>query len=513
MSLSREELLDLARQHTDLGHEKRNDCFVRQLELVLGSPGTSLPQAAGKGIGSMADLASFYRFVDNETIPLDSLRQIRAHTVLNTIPAGGDVMVVHDMSPLDFSQQNAKTDRRPIGNHQGMGYEYVCSAAIDPQTSTFLGVMHDTVINANGPDDTGSMDYDYEPLFEGFSPEEQQALRANHRHQMAVHINGLAPLLPNRHVIHVADREFDDLFVMDRCLETHTDFVIRSMANRNVQVPDADWIPPEARTSHQAGHPLQPGSICVNLERLVEAVPLQPYKDLPLDKRGRVTDPGRAVRTAHLSIGTCSVCLYRSAKRNHRYFQPPRPLVLNMVVIREIDPPTGVAPLLWVLFTTLPVDTWEQLCYVGHLYELRWKIEDFFKLLKSGYRIERYRFFDAMKTAKLLVLLTMAAMTLFHLKEDLGLPSGGYLDDQSYQNLKHATHNLDNPDIDLHWRLLAFIAKSGGWLGRRNDPLGPIILMRGLLQFLAVFDTVLHHQFLILEALEHPDILRKLICV
>jgi len=67
--------------------------------------------------------------------------------------------------------------------------------------------------------------------------------------------------------------------------------------------------------------------------------------------------------------------------------------------------------------------------------------------------------------------------------------------------------------MDIHWRLLAFIAKSGGWLGRRNDPLGPTILMRGLLQVLAIFNAVQHYEGLIQEILDKPDILQKFICV
>ena len=521
MSVSGEHLLELLGERTDLGHKTRNRSFLRQLKLLLGSPGTSLPQAAGKtskktsGKGSfaMTDLTSLYRFAKNEQIPTDELRRIRAHAVLDAYPEVFEIAVLHDMSPLDFSKQNAKSDRRPIGDGRGMGYEYVSCVALDPRTSELMGVLHDTVINSEGPDDAGTMDYDYEPLFEDFSEEEKQRLRENHRHQMAVHVNGLSPLLENRHAIHVADREFDDIFVMDCCIEGGADFVIRSMANRNVQTPHGGWIPQEALTDKQAGHPPEPGWDRVHLNRLVQAVPLQPYKELPLDKRGRVTDPRRAARVAHLSIGTCPVRLYRQAKRNDRYFKPPRVIRLNRVVIRETAPPPGVEPLCWVLFTTLPVDTPEQLAYIGHLYELRWKIEDYFKLLKTGYKIESQRFFDAPKTAKLLLLLSLASMTLFQLKKELGLPSGGYLDEDNYQKLKHATCEIDNPEIDLKWRLLAYIAKSGGWLGRKNDPLGPTILMRGWLEVAATLDAAVRHAPLIREVAENPDLLRSLICV
>ncbi|MEW6234634.1 MAG: hypothetical protein AB1656_04545 [Candidatus Omnitrophota bacterium] len=117
------------------------------------------------------------------------------------------------------------------------------------------------------------------------------------------------------------------------------------------------------------------------------------------------------------------------------------------------------------------------------------KSKIFKKLLKSGYRVEKQRFSNAAKTAKLLVVLTAAAMMLHHLMADLNLPSGGYLDEESYQNLKRASHDLHNPEIDLRWRLLALIAKFGGWLGRKNDPIGPTILIRGLVQVLTIFNA------------------------
>ena len=60
---------------------------------------------------------------------------------------------------------------------------------------------------------------------------------------------------------------------------------------------------------------------------------------------------------------------------------------------------------------------------------------------------------------------------------------------------------------------MAFIAQSGGWLGRRNDPLGYTVLMRGLLQVLAVLDAAVRHHELIQEIRGNPDILRRFLCV
>ena len=362
MSLSPENVLESLGRHVDLGHAKRDACFLRQVALALSAPGAPLAQAANVAGSGLPDLLSLYRFAANEGISLPDLRLARARTVLDPVPLGADLLVVHDLTQLDYSRHNSKADRRLIGDYGGQGYEYASCLAVDPHTGTVLGVLHDTVINAHGPDDRDAMDYDYQPLFADFSPEDKKRLAENHCHQMAVHVRGLAPLLAPYRTVDVADREFDDLFLLHSSTEGRRLFVIRSKANRNVQVRCHPWLPADALTPKQAGHPCPPGWVCAHLARLVQAVPLAPYKTLPLDKDGLVAHTASAVaRIAHLSIGACRVRLYRPAKRNQRYFRITEPVELNLVVVREMAPPAGVVPLLWVLFTNLPADTPEQL--------------------------------------------------------------------------------------------------------------------------------------------------------
>ena len=515
MSQTPDDLLGVLQQHVNLGHAKRDQAFLRQVAMACSSPGASAPQAAGKAADKLplADAMSLYRFVGNEKVSLAELRAARAHTVLDGLPPGGDLLILHDMSPMDYTGHNSKTDRRLIGNHKGKGYEYVTCLAVDPKRSAVLGVIHDTVINVDGPDDCDVMDYDYESLFAEFSPEEKQRLCENHRHQMAVHVNGTASLLNPWHAIDVGDREFDDIFLLDRCRQNNRAFVIRSSANRNVQTPDYDWIPDSALTEKQAGHPILPGHVCVNIKNLIDHVPLQPYKTLPLDTYNRVVDKHDAKRMAVLSIGSFKARLYRPAMRNKKYFRTPNPVDVNIVVIRETEPPAGCKALCWVLLTSLPVDTDEQLAYVGRCYELRWSVEEFFRLLKSGYRILYSRLDNAQKIAKNLVIITIAAMSVIHLKRQLGLPSKGCLPKEQYDRVRAALVEPENQEIDLDLRLLAFIAKNGGWLGRRRDPIGPTILMRGMLHLLAVLDTAARYGPLIEEALKNPELLRRLLCV
>ena len=512
MSLTRDSLLERLEHYTELGHAKRNAAFVRQVSLACSCPVTSLAQAAGQASNSpMADLMSLYRFVDNDKIPIRQLREIRSKVVLESVSAEEELLIVHDVTQLDYTRQNIKQDRRLIGDHRGQGYEYFPCVAVESGSGRVVGVVHDTVVNKDGPDDRDVMDYHYEPLFADFSRKEKKRLCENHRHQMAVHIQGLSNRLKGRSVIHVADCEFDDIFILDRCVNNQTHFVIRSAASRNVQTPNRAWIPAQALTSKQGGHLVEEGWVCVNLQRLIDHVPMQPYKVLALDSRSRVTDDVSAARFANLSIGTCRLRLYRDAKRNQRYFRPPRPVDVSMVVIRELAiPPSGENSLCWVLLTTLPVETFAQMAHVGRIYELRWKIEDFFRLLKSGYHIEFCRMDSADKIAKLLVALTLASMVVLKLKAAVGLPAAGRLRPADYLRIKNAMSQLNNPEIDLNLRLFAFVAKRGGWRARKTDPIGPAILMRGILVVLSTFDALAQYSELLEEARRNPKALENL---
>jgi hypothetical protein len=127
---------------------------------------------------------------------------------------------------------------------------------------------------------------------------------------------------------------------------------------------------------------------------------------------------------------------------------------------------------------------------VATFYELRWLIEEFFHLLQSAYRIEGSHLTDAAKIARRLVLLTLAATSVLPIKSTLGLPAKGPLPAADYERVKIAITQPDNPNLDPNLCFFALLANLGGWLARRNDPIGPTLLMRGLLKVLAIADAL-----------------------
>ena len=183
-----------------------------------------------------------------------------------------------------------------------------------------------------------------------------------------------------------------------------------------------------------------------------------------------------------------------------------------MVVIREIKTrPGGIRPLCWILFTSLPVDTFQQQSCIADLYRLRWKIEEYFRLLKSGYLIERSRLDNACKIAKQLVVITLAAMVITNLKAALNLNLKGPLSKQDYTRIKNAQRHIDDPAIDIKLRLFCLLLKLGGWIGRRADPIGPAVLMRGIQQLFAAFEVYSQYPEIVEYGVRNPGEIEDLL--
>jgi hypothetical protein len=62
----------------------------------------------------------------------------------------------------------------------------------------------------------------------------------------------------------------------------------------------------------------------------------------------------------------------------------PQSVTVNVVRVYEPEPPTDQPAVEWLLFTSEPVATAEQVAWVVDAYRARWLIEEYFKALKTG---------------------------------------------------------------------------------------------------------------------------------
>jgi hypothetical protein len=114
--------------------------------------------------------------------------------------------------------------------------------------------------------------------------------------------------------------------------------------------------------------------------RLLIPVPRQSARPKKSKQQAR---EGQPKRTAKVELRFDQVEL---PAPKHHPGKPP--LTLWVVHVREGRPPAGAAPLEWFLLTTLEITSVEQAQQCLRWYCLRWRIEDWHRVLKSGCRIE-----------------------------------------------------------------------------------------------------------------------------
>jgi hypothetical protein len=119
----------------------------------------------------------------------------------------------------------------------------------------------------------------------------------------------------------------------------------------------------------------------------------------------------REARIAEVEIRATTVTL-RPPYRPDR--QLPK-VTLNLVLVEESHPPEGQEPIQWLLITTLPIGTAEEVQWIVHCYCIRWQIEVYFRTLKSGCRIEERYFARLERLLNCLAVYSIVAWKVLYL--------------------------------------------------------------------------------------------------
>jgi hypothetical protein len=255
------------------------------------------------------------------------------------------------------------------------------------------------------------------------SSESQEPIEfVDHMTQVERGAQAARQLLPDRERVHLLDREFDDLQLLRAWQQPQEWHVIRCQHLKRRVL----W-----------------GDQKTSLKAVVDQVPL--------------VAAGQTVRQGqryNVFIGETQVVMTGKSQRGvaRKRQKPLSGLPLSVrVVISELRQ-EGQKPLRWVLLTNLT----DPCAQVVQAYLYRWKVERFFYLSKVGFRLEQWRQETGDRIARRLAVTQLAAIAI-------------------YLMLGVADHD---PQIA---ELVKTVATLGGWLGRKHDPIGPIVLMRGML--------------------------------
>lgn len=157
-----------------------------------------------------------------------------------------------------------------------------------------------------------------------------------------------------------------------------------------------------------------------------------------------------------------------------------------VISAKETNPPEGVEPIDWTLLTNIPVTSFEEAIERINWYKLRWKIEEYFKILKSGCKIEDSRLSTGEKLERLIAIKSIIAFKILYLsKAALSQPEEPcttILTAQEWKALYMREHQTlllpEEPPTIL--QAIVWLGKLGGFLNRKNDKLpGTTTLWRG----------------------------------
>lgn len=466
----------------DLGDERLNKRLVTLVETFVGRPATSIPEACE----TWSATEDAYRFFDNEAVVPEEITLAMAEATAKRCEGLPLVLVVQDTASLDYTTHTDTAGLGPLEHPKHCGLFAHTALAVNPEGGVPLGIVSQQIW-ARDPETVGKSDRRKEVPVEG--KESARWLLGMKETE--------ARLGPTVRVLTVADREADvyELFVL--AVELNGDWLIRARHDRNLAGDER----------HLLGA-VEPAPMCARTT-----------VDLPR------TDE-REARRAHLEVRRAQVVLVpppRAVGVIAKWWvdhpeterlapEKLRPVRVGVVLVTEVDIPEGVKPVRWLLLTSLPVETAEQALACVEYYRLRWLVERYHFVLKSGCRVEKLQLETAKRLRRALVVYSGVAWRLLWLTYEARAhpeaPCTVVFDEPTWRllcvaNCPTAVVPVTPPDLRTAVRMIAML---GGFLGRKGDgEPGVKTLWRGLRRLndmVAAYRLVKQHPDLLLDQLD-----------
>jgi Domain of unknown function (DUF4338)/Transposase Tn5 dimerisation domain/Transposase DNA-binding len=421
--------------HREFGGAKLGDrrLAARLLDLAgafFAQPQANIPQACG----SAAAAKAAYRFFDNEQVTMDALLEPHHRATIDRIRREPVVLVAQDTTSLRYTTHPGMQGIGPIGNSVNgpQGLEMHSALAFRPDGLP-LGLLDIECWARDAATFGKKHDCNAKPIEDKESNKWLTALTP---------IGAAAAQCPNTRIVTLADREADIFEYMQAAHERKLPVVVRVKEKGRGLDGEIQRLGLHTHLKPKAGtiemqvprHGKQPARVATLSVRF-DAVTLKP----PVNK------PGLAV------------------------------LPMWVVLTREEDPPPEIKqPLEWMLLTTVPVNSLVDATERVQWYAVRWGIEVFHRILKSGCQIEDRQLGTAGRLEACLAIDAVVAWRIHYLTT-LGRATPdvpctvAFEDDQWKAVLVFKTQKPPPEQPPSLREMIRTIARLGGFLGRKAD--------------------------------------------
>jgi len=437
----------------ELGDLRRTDRLVKMATVIAEKPSASLPES----MRNWAETLGAYRFLDNEAVTHEQI--MLPHWMMTRQEAirHSRVLLAADTTDVNLSSHESAEGLGPIGRgSKAQGFFVHTVLAMDADTQQLLGCLYQ------------------EPFVRQGAPKgETKAQRKKRVRESQIwehSIQAIGPVPEQQKWIYVGDRGSDISTFWQTCEQLGYDFVVRVAQDRRVLIDEI----PEAEDPE-----------VLRLKTLARSLPAQ---------GGRVLHvPAQRQRPARDALVQISWQEVRIQPPVHGAVLRSTEVKAWIVHVWEPEPPQGVEALEWILVTTVPIsyeqDAWERVRW----YKWRWLLEDFHKVLKTGWNIEVRRQHRVGAMCNLLGILTPMALRLLWLRQTAQQAPDTSATEVVSQEVIDVVTKLDNcPGATLTaYDLWRTIASFGGYLNRKGDgPPGWQTLWKGWLYIQTVLQGV-----------------------
>lgn len=329
------------------------------------SPTESFP----KMVSSSAERQGLYGFFGNNAVQPERLLAAHKDQTLQRIDAEGSgiVLVLHDTTSFAFGGEARREGVGWIGRDQQGFFGHFALAVSADGTRRPFGVIGLSIFMRERPPPRAE-----KLKVKELSKKERAADADRESLRWGALIEQTSDSLRGHAIpVHVMDREADSYELFARMIAGGHRFVSRARAlDRIVTCLEDDFVEPgKLRPLVQRSVPLASRAAHFN-RRSESAFPGQDKKH-----------PPRSARSAQLEIGATTIRMARPAYLSETL---PPTIDINVVHVREVNPPDGVEPVEWFLLTSEAIMNPDDVLRIVDYYRARWTIEEYFQAIKTG---------------------------------------------------------------------------------------------------------------------------------
>jgi len=345
-----------------LGDKRLSDRLVEIAVNKAINPGCTYSSAAR---GNWPKVKAFYRLIDkpdDSAITMSNILWPHREQTIRRMKAENIVLCIQDGSDLNYNNLDQCEGLGVIGSNQtgaiSRGLHMHSMIAVTTEGLP-LGILRSecTAPKVKSKDDNRSVS--------AIPIEEKKTF---------CWIEGvcdcmdLKARMPHTSLINVMDREGDffEMFDYQRCNSSSVDLLVRAQYNRGTTGEHTLF-----ETARQS--PVQ--------AQIEIKIPRQSARAKKSKQKARAKRPMR--------IGKVSVRYLQVKLNPPSYHKDKDPIALCVVHVREDNPPANTDRLEWFLSTTINIRSIDDALNCVKWYCLRWRIEDWHRVLKSGCKVEK----------------------------------------------------------------------------------------------------------------------------